>query len=224
MTGLIVIPFAIAWVAIGLTYGVWMGRRGYDLWSWCWLGVLFGPVVIPLAHALQFEPRATNELRWVSAPAQPGPRVLVGIDGSADSIEAVRSAVRLFGPRLGGLVIATVIDYDTARFIETGQGEDDELALQEAFARADDAAGVRCTHVVLTGVPVPALLEAATRHEADIIVIGARGHGASKRVLGSTADRLTRDATLPVLVAKHEPPLGHVLEPSEARALANRVG
>ena len=39
------------WVAIGVVTGLVMGRRGFSAWSWLFIGVVLGPLVVPLAVA-----------------------------------------------------------------------------------------------------------------------------------------------------------------------------
>jgi nucleotide-binding universal stress UspA family protein len=55
--------------------------------------------------------------------------------------------------------------------------------------------------IVLAGRPATALLGYATSKDYDLLVVGSRGHGASKAVLGSVAATLVRAPELPVLVA-----------------------
>lgn len=60
---------------------------------------------------------------------------------------------------------------------------------------ADSLAGV----IIEAGAPHRVLLEAATAHGADLIVVGAR-ETAGRTLHGSTTDRVLRKATCPVLV------------------------
>jgi nucleotide-binding universal stress UspA family protein len=52
------------------------------------------------------------------------------------------------------------------------------------------------------GVPCRVALAAARTYEADLIVIGAHGHGTSRQFLGNTAARIVEHATVPVLVVR----------------------
>jgi nucleotide-binding universal stress UspA family protein len=62
-------------------------------------------------------------------------------------------------------------------------------------------AGLRATTAVLEGSPAHALAAAAQREGADLVVVGARGHGVVERMLvGNTARRLTHSAPAPVAV------------------------
>lgn len=56
---------------------------------------------------------------------------------------------------------------------------------------------------VVDGMPAPALI--AFSQEVDLLVLGARGHGAVRRlVLGSTTADVIRDASCPVLVVRRD--------------------
>ena len=58
---------------------------------------------------------------------------------------------------------------------------------------------VRCE--VIAGPSAPMILEAAVREKADLIIVGATRHGTVARaILGTTAQRVLREAPAPVLV------------------------
>lgn len=65
--------------------------------------------------------------------------------------------------------------------------------------------GLDATAEVSREIAVDAILSAATKHNADLIVMGSHGHtGLSHLMLGSVAERTLRGATVPVLVVKEE--------------------
>lgn len=58
---------------------------------------------------------------------------------------------------------------------------------------------------VFLGGPAPAIAKIADRVDADLIVVGSRGHSAGiGLVLGSVAERLPHVAHQPVLVVPHD--------------------
>ncbi len=58
----------------------------------------------------------------------------------------------------------------------------------------------RITRTVLVGTPHTAIVEYATAHDADVIVIGTHGYGPMKHLLlGSVAERVVRQAPCLVL-------------------------
>ncbi len=54
---------------------------------------------------------------------------------------------------------------------------------------------------IVAGQPAAALLELADAEDADLLVVGRRGRGPSRTVLGSAAAVLTTGARCPVLLA-----------------------
>ena len=73
-----------------------------------------------------------------------------------------------------------------------------ERAAQEAKAEV-----TRVTRAVPTGAPADEILAAAIGLDADVIVLGARGLGAMKRLLlGSVSEKVLRGARCPVLIVK----------------------
>jgi nucleotide-binding universal stress UspA family protein len=78
----------------------------------------------------------------------------------------------------------------------------DRLALDEAAALAADA-GVTVSTELLTGDPVDEIVAHADSMDADLIVVGSRGHGAVASVLlGSVSQGVLHEARRPVLVVR----------------------
>jgi len=79
---------------------------------------------------------------------------------------------------------------------------------------------------LLEGPAIQTLLDAADRIDADLIVVGARGAGFLRHaVLGSTAERMIRKATCPILVVKQVPhvPYRRTLLALDFSPVAHRV-
>jgi nucleotide-binding universal stress UspA family protein len=63
--------------------------------------------------------------------------------------------------------------------------------------------------IVVHGDAASELLELATRERADLIAVGARGHGPLSRVaIGAVTTRIVRCATCSVLVAPRDASAG----------------
>ena len=80
---------------------------------------------------------------------------------------------------------------------------EDAASLVEVMVReiAGDAADVEIRPLAVEDKPVNALLEAAERNDAQMIVVGSRGHGGFVLLLiGSTSDQVARHATCPVVI------------------------
>ena len=57
--------------------------------------------------------------------------------------------------------------------------------------------------LVKTGTPAEVILDTARERECDLIVLGTHGHGAiTDALIGSTAKRVVRGSTIPVLVVR----------------------
>lgn len=70
----------------------------------------------------------------------------------------------------------------------------------EVMSQVNERVEVTCVHRL--GDPVPGIVEFAAEWSADLIVMGSQGiDGIGQYVLGSTADRVSRIAPCPVLIA-----------------------
>jgi nucleotide-binding universal stress UspA family protein len=146
-------------------------------------------------------------------------KIVVGVDGSPSSVLALRWAARqaeLTGGDVHAVTvwhmpttygwIPPVADIDWAGNARTTLGD----AMKQAL---DD---IRPEHVrrhVVEGHPVRALLAAAA--DADLLVVGSRGHGEfTGMLLGSVAQHVVAHAPCPVLVV---PPAAAAEEPSRSQ-------
>ena len=67
-----------------------------------------------------------------------------------------------------------------------------------------EAAGVAYETDIGLGDPAHTLVDMAERNGADMVVIGAKGHGAlSSALLGSVSQEVARASTVPVTIVKH---------------------
>ena len=182
-----------------------MGRRGHAPFSWLVLGAVLGPLVVPLAFARAGQaralPRAAAAGRW-QGPVD----VLVGVDGSPESIAAATLVAGLLGDRVGRFTLAAVVDFDTALGGDRGPAHRSARA-ELAQAANDVAASVPhdADTVMLAGTPAEALVAHAADARYDVLAVGCRGRGASKLVMGSVATRLSRGAPVPVLIVTDNP-------------------
>lgn len=139
-------------------------------------------------------------------------RIVVGVDGSASSLQALRWAARQ--AELTGATVDAVIAWQypvaykgfgwQAEMI-TGDIDYAEIAaktLDDAINQAvDPGSEVVVYPVVAEGHPAQVLIEAAA--DADLLVVGSRGHGGfANALLGSVSQHCTHHAACPVVVIR----------------------
>ena len=198
-TGTIVVA-AIGWVLIGLLSGIWMARRGFDA-LWILLAAPLGPLFVPIAvERVRRRPDSAEATPSESLPAGTGPRILIGVDGSPESVHAMTTALRTLGSPGSALVLAEVVNYEAA---ESGDGAEMVTATQRLEAAAKRMEVPAAVHTrVLVGAPGSALREFAERQGFDMLVVGRRGRGLSRHVLGSVSSELVTHSSVPVLVVE----------------------
>lgn len=140
-------------------------------------------------------------------------KVLVPLDFSDPSLQALQYARHFAAPSQAELVLLYVIEpvaYPAelgvvinldADLAERALGELEKLRHQHL----GDYPATRC--VVRSGVADAEIVTAAKDEQADLIVIGTHGFAGLKHfLLGSTAERVVRDAPCPVLTVRHHAP------------------
>ncbi len=195
--GIVIIAVASTWLAIGLVLSLVMGRRGHDSFGWLVTGTLMGPFGVALAVDAQ-----RHEERLVPVPLAAGSTatagtgpvdVLVGCDGSPESVEAMGAVVELLGGRLGRLAVAAVVPYGDIR-------ERERVAMRE-LRQLPGYEAARAPHLeVLHGHPSTALGRCTIEDGYELIAVGTRGQGLTKAILGSAASELARESKVPVLL------------------------
>lgn len=138
----------------------------------------------------------------------PGP-VVVGVDGSANSIEALKMAMNEAQWRSVPVKAIISWQYPSSYGIEgmsfamTDPGLEDEAraVLANAVARAcpNDADRSTIEQVATFGAPSKVLIDASDG--ASLLVVGARGHGGFMGLLmGSSSTQVVHHAHCPVLI------------------------
>ncbi len=186
-----------------------VGSRGHGTLS----GLLLGSVSSKCAHhsrcPVAIIPSCPDD---ESRPVRRTGRILVGIDGSAGSLGALRWATEEAGARH-----ATV----TALMVWRGLDEEDDMAMELAsfpsIGRQDrataetaakrlgrivsEAGGSRVSvePVLLEGDPAETLCQHA--READMLVVGSRGRGTfAGLLLGSVSSKCAHHSPVPVVI------------------------
>ena len=139
-------------------------------------------------------------------------KLLIPVDGSELSLEAVRFAVRVLLAGLRGEVVLANVQ-EPANLYELIVAHDPELidqasadagvhALQGARALLD-AAEVAYECEVAKGDPAHTIIDISERFACDLIVMGARGTSALRSaMLGSVSNEVLHASAIPVMIVK----------------------
>lgn len=145
-------------------------------------------------------------------------RILLGEDGSrsaAAAADIVRRWSALHGSPIRILSVADVdpqwnpwlrgAEMRAAQAVSTASMHEHQEALSRSTAATLEKAGLVAEGVVEDGNPAHRLVEAAVNWAADLIVVGAHGHGGLGPIVGSVARAVLYHAPCSVLVVP-EPP------------------
>ena len=132
----------------------------------------------------------------------PFARILVGYDGTANGLDALRLAAELAGPGATEVVVAAVYDpaVETVDMVEDRTREGRALLPRRVGADAAYAAAA----------PAVGLRELAAAEDADLLVVGATHRSTFVRAtVGGVGEHLLHGAPCPVAVA----PAGYAQDP-----------
>ena len=160
--------------------------------------------------------------------------VVAATDFSTRSDRAVRRAAALAQQAGARLVLVHVVDDDQPAHIVDAEYDLAETALADAIREHAYLSGIECSAIVARGVAFDSIVKVAAQQQADLCVIGSHRRAFLKDIfIGTTAERVIRNSTVPVLMANADPaePYASGLAPVElsdcsAQALmtARRLG
>jgi nucleotide-binding universal stress UspA family protein len=137
-------------------------------------------------------------------------RIVVGVDGSDSSRDALRWAKAQADATGAELVAVTAWSYPTASYptmagyVPLGSPVDLEAESRTELETVvkETLGEVPVRLLVIEGHPAKALLDAA--HGATLVVVGCRGHGGFVgSLLGSVSQHVVAHAPCPVVVIRH---------------------
>jgi nucleotide-binding universal stress UspA family protein len=133
-------------------------------------------------------------------------RIIVAVDGSANSVAAVDWAAGL-AQATGAEVVAVHalgllerVD-DDANVPTQSHREEIRHRLETMWCEPLARAGVAYEPLLRDGSPVSVVLEVADEVEADVVVVGSRGLGGyPELLLGSTSTQIAQHSVRPVVI------------------------
>lgn len=193
------VPFVVAWLAVGAIAVVVMHRRGHDAFSWALVFLVLGPLAIPVA--VSADRHRPPEL---PSPMHAGAfDVLVAHDGTQDADLALTTVLQLFGSQLTSLTLAAVVDFEAAT---TVRGRQTMQSAQERLRSVVDSLPTTLTvpvdTVVLHGEPGECMQRFAAEHGYELIATDAASAVGTRLVRTSSLRKPASEvAAVPVLVA-----------------------
>jgi nucleotide-binding universal stress UspA family protein len=147
----------------------------------------------------------------------PMERILIAVDGSPPSDEAVEFGVQLAAEQDAAVTFVHVVRpldvipmacFGMADALPHDVTEEDQQPLHEAKAVADRH-GVRSTLSLLIGDVVDEIVACADNLDVDLTVIGSRGHGSmTSALLGSVSRGVLSESKRPVVIVRERVPVG----------------
>jgi nucleotide-binding universal stress UspA family protein len=174
-----------------------VGSKGLDALD----RFMLGSVSTNLIH------HATCPVLVVKAEAAPVRRITLATDGSDASAKALEFVRTKFQPDhsigKGGREPTHVSVIHVMPFLKYPELKEAGRRLVEQSVRTLIEAGFTAEPVCQLGKPAEEIMKIASKHHADLIVMGAKGLGAIARfLLGSVSTRVVQHATCSVLVVR----------------------
>jgi nucleotide-binding universal stress UspA family protein len=137
-------------------------------------------------------------------------KILLPVDGSDSSLEAVRFAIQLVRNGLQATFVLANVQEPTylyemvlapdADVLERVSGAAGSHSLEAAQALLQSA-GLTFEREVASGDPGHVLVDVIERYQCDAVVMGARGMGALRQaLLGSVSQSVLHDSPVPVTI------------------------
>ena len=194
--------FLLAWVTAGLLTAVILKRRGHEFRSAAALGLVFGPLFIPLAREAmrrRREDTAKGSIAVSGGSARRGPvDVLVGLLAPAASVTSIIPILDTLGDRLGRLTLARVLTFESFRDEEDRNRAALELGCAELFLTDYGP-----STVFVPGHPRTALVAHATEAGYDLLIIVRRSR--RRRLSGAAPVLPEFTSPVPTLVVADAP-------------------
>lgn len=135
--------------------------------------------------------------------------IVVATDGSEAAERAVAEALAIANEFDATVHVLSVVDTrlsQSAALLESLEIEA-RTAVGDAIDQAteEEESDTNVTTTVMEGVPAATIVDYAEDHDADLVVVGTRGvTGLDRFVTGSTAERVVRTSSVPVLTVPEE--------------------
>lgn len=202
---LIAFEIVAVWLAAALVCMLvvaYLARRwGHDAYGWLFWAAALGPfAIIAMVGTRHHDEDVARQSGIASTATRGSGSVVVACDGSAANARAASYAATSFGD--AGITLLAVQPHEAeARTPEEEASQAEVRRELTRYAReALEAAGRQANEQLVYGNAGEEILRFADRVQASAIVVGRRGAGLSRALLGSVSDHVVRNARQPVVV------------------------
>lgn len=138
-------------------------------------------------------------------------KILVPVDGSPQSLEAVQHAIRLVRDGLKATFVLANVQEPSSLYEMVVMHDPQALrrmaleAGEHSLAEADallTRADIEHETEIASGEPAHTLIDLIENYGCDVVIVGAHGMGNSSAAFGSVAQELLRHAPVPVMVVR----------------------
>jgi len=205
----VLVPWLIV-VVVTMIVVTYLARRwGRDPFGWLLLSAAMGPIaIVALMGTRSADVERGRRPSTTGTPRLPvHARILVGCDGS-DAGLRIADHIERHLSQSAEVFLACVLPLEA----EPGRDKRAKLDCDAQVARmAEETLGIlrvgtlasgrpAARTVVAFGQPGAEIVRLAEREQADLIIVGRRGAGLSRALLGSVSDYVTKHAKCPVLI------------------------
>ena len=202
---MVILEVLAAWLAIVLVSMLvvaYLARRwGHDPFGFLYLTAILGPVALV---ALVGTRHREQGIAASVAPTRTGsdrPFVIIACDGSDSGRMAAEYVARNHGENAD--IVLLIVEGREAEPRTPAEAPQQKIRIDRLKAPAETAlrdAGLSAQTVVLYGSPGEEIVRYADREKASIVVLGRRGAGLSRALLGSVSDYVVKNANQPVAI------------------------
>lgn len=204
-----------------------VGSGSHSILSAMMLGSVAGAVAAQALCPVAVVRGSVGDLQPDGSPIRRA-GIVVGVDGSEQSDRALEFAFEQAASR--GLPIRLVHCWQPRDYVDPAYWDDERLAAQmeERRLRLNDSVApyrekypsVQDTAELVRGGPGPVLVHLS--EDADMLVVGSRGHGVAGLLLGSVSQNVLHHAHCTVAVVRHKLPPGRESSATRRREQAKR--
>jgi nucleotide-binding universal stress UspA family protein len=181
-------------------------RWGRDPFGFALLAAVLGPIaIVALVGSRQSDRGRPHRFETADGSQSSGGRsVLLPVDGSQSAARAA-AAIPTLGLRDIEAIVLTVLPREAEPRADASPQQQQEHQREIDRSTGDavkvlKSAGVPHRVLVGYGKPGEEIVEAASEQGAVLIIVGRKGAGLTKSLLGSVSDHVVKHASVPVVV------------------------